>query len=93
MPMRLRRWSHRWWPWRHTGRVRRRHDGVYAASRESRRRRNLTYSLLMLNSVLHPLMLRVQAVLYDIAESCDFRFPDDDTLRQVERRLIQLGLQ
>ncbi len=47
----------------------------------------------MPNAMLHPLMLCIQAVLYDIAESCDFHFPNDDAFRQVKRGLIQLRLQ
>jgi len=43
--------------------------------------------------MFHTLMLRVQGVLYDIANSNDLHFPDDNALWQVEVRLIQFGLQ
>jgi len=49
--------------------------------------------LLVRDAMLHSLVLRVQGVLNDIADSSDLHFPDDDALRQVKLRLIQFGLQ
>jgi len=47
----------------------------------------------MLNAMLHPLMLRGQAFLYDITQACYFHLSNDDALRQVKSRLVQLRLQ
>ena len=87
MPLRLRRWR---WTGRHTRRIGRRHHRIHATSRDARRRRDLSHRLLVRDPMLHSLMLRVQGVLYDIANSNDLHFPDDNALRQVELRLVQL---
>ena len=87
MPLRLRRWR---WPRRHSRWVRRGHHRVHATSRDARRRRDLSHRLLVRDPMLHSLMLRVQGVLDDIGYSNDLYFSDDDALRQVELRFIQL---
>ena len=87
MSLRLRRWR---WTGRHTRRIGRGHHRIHATSRDARRRRDLSHRLLVRDPMLHSLMLRVQGVLYDIGYSNDLNFSDDDALRQVELRLVQL---
>ena len=87
MPLRLRRWR---WTGRHARRIGRRHYRIHATSRDARRRRDLSHRLLVRDPMLHSLMLRVQGVLDDIGYSNDLNFSDDDALRQVELRFIQL---